>query len=366
MADTEVKNPTQGAPYSEGIDLSELAEYVEDTYPGGGPASWMDASETIVYQVPWSKMYDAIITCLGWSWIEKRTLSTGQGAPAAVADEGRWFCRRILPLSHPWKPNLICTNISNWQGIGPRGKQDALFAARMDGAGLPCPPSYSKYEYFRFTANFTQVKYELYSDEKMGFGVSPVGGQAGNEYLRFTWQEAKPSANMITLDQGTMQYAEGPSFGTTFTSPGYAQAEVQQAIQLRWTNVPLKYVCGVSGRPERLLYSLQKVNSTLFMGCKPGTLLMEPYEFEYYRMPLPDKNGNFLFWCDITLNMTYFDPPYGDLEPGETRTKYGHLTAPRSPNQYYWIVNTIDGSDRYESYDFNLLFYPLTQEQALT
>lgn len=127
---------------------------------------------------------------------------------------------------------------------------------------------------------------------------------------------------MLTVDQGTMVFDEGPISGRTFTSPGYAQPETQQLYTLIWSHVPEEYVCNSQGDLVRLDAALQCVNSTTFLGRRPGTLLMEPYKVERRRIPLSYTDGFPRYWLRIEINLKYFDPValYGSLPQTTVQT----------------------------------------------
>ncbi len=449
-------------PYPPRITVDELMEFVSDESPAGGNASWTESAETIVFDIPGRYLYDAQILLLGYAWVAEAPASGSAIDPAEDDDETfpdgppeddgddadddppdddptgptgtsptvngpQVFLRRWLPLTHPYKPNLICTRLDNWKGIGPRGKHPSWQTAKIRNLKIPQSRYTSRYEVVRISAVFTQPPYEILPDSEV---------IKGNEVIRFTWLGQSPSANMITLDQGSMHFTEGDLIGKTFTAPGYAQSEVQQLIVLSWTNVPEEYVVNKNTLiPVRLAGALQKVNSEQFLGFKPGTLLMEPYKYTRYRMHLPDINAVAEFWADIEFSFRYFNPPYGvceiqfhavdgsttlvgaiviegtptvpavqagtealtvgtkvlpdygfpvgttvtnisddgvtvtmsnpwsdttgDYTIGFERSRYGHLTAPRAPNLYFDIA-TNNGLQRYQAYDFNNFFYPLT------
>lgn len=450
------------APILPRIDLDDLEEFVEDTSPASGGLSWEDSAQTIVYDVPFSYLYDALLLLIGYAYTQDVACKANNDptnpipAPAtpvptftaacstnsnwldSVSDmskvfvnakiyrtstgalvgtvvglngndnndqlfravqldnpptfnsfsaapetfnvgtdltEKRKFLRRLLPAAHPIFPYMSCTRIDNWQGISPKGKGTSLSRLPLTTIIKNVQKYTSLYSVLRITATFTMPKYKLAKDPPYG-----------NESCRYLWREQSPSASMITLDKGTMVYAEGsgggfiPTIGRTFTAPGYGQPEIKQNFAYYWSHIPEDYFNTVAtysppqgdditeiGLPIRFVQALQCVNKTNFFGFKPGTLLMEPYEYERFRMPLEFTDAVPRFWVRLKINMQYFNPKY--IANGTNpRVKFGHLTAPVGMQgyAYFQTANTDPPLDRYESYDFNSLFYPLTAAERTT
>lgn len=292
------------------------------------------------------------------------------GRPWGAANiEKRKFLRRLLPAAHPVFPYMVCTRIDNWQGVGPRGKATSLSRLPLSTVIKNVPTYTSVYKTLRINATYTMPKYKVDVDPKYG-----------DEIVRYFWREQSPSANLITLDKGTMVFAEGGIgvLGKTFTAPGYGQPEVMQNFSYYWSHVPEDYfntettytANGIAitdiGLPIRFVQALQCVNQTEFLGFKPGTLLMEPYEYERFRMPLEFTDVIPRFWVRMKINLKYFNPEY--ITNGENpRQHFGHLTAPVGMNGYAFFVttNTATGvsKPRFPSYDFNSLFYPLMENE---
>jgi hypothetical protein len=408
---------TQGPPLAPLMTINDLWEYVSDSESNSGIATWDDSSETITFDFPGDNsftgpkglqkskkpiaparmLYDATLLLLGYAWTQSmnttiasdmyNSTNTEEGdpedtepggdMPASMTSENQsqQICFRYLPCQHPIKPSLVCTRLE-WKGVAPRGKQRALFVQPM---GYTQPYYTSLYAKIRCTATFTAVKYELKPNLINPNAVQPINLNVtnGSELYRFTYINGNNSVNFITLDQGTMVYLQGPPpgpqgqtiVGKPINAPGYHQAEIMQDLVVQWTNVPESYVCNTNVIPVRLLNSLGKVNSAPFLGRAPGTLLMDPFEYERRRMPLPDKFGVSGFWADIKLHLKYFNPQYGPLPKGQTPLAYGHQTAPAPAGTafgYYAIQNQGNGAQRYQSYDFNQFFTPLTADEAAT
>jgi hypothetical protein len=308
-----------------------------------------------------------------------------------VQPQLQFFLSRGLPLQHPLFPWMVCTRIDDVRGLGPRGKIPTPFIANQNTNRFNYPQYMAWYEKYKVTASFSQPKYNILPDSAIDNGNEFQGG-LGSVPGRYIFRDQQPSTNFITLDQGSMVFAEGP-YGPTypnnaggfssaflgakaFTSPGYAQIEAYQNIVLNWTRVPEEYVCDVNGNLPRFDAALGCCNLNTFMNYPPGTLLFEPYHVERYRAPMNWSDGNARFWLDIKMIINYFNPPAsavakvsldtpfaaaGTLYP---RTVFGHQTAPSAPNQYYEIVGApggpADGLQRYRNFDFNSLFYPLS------
>jgi len=413
---------------------NDLAEFVEEMSPATGSLSWEEGAEQITYIIPYQDpryanffpglLYHIRMLLLGYSWTETKAVSPGSTPNGGGLQQ---VLRRQLPMAHPQFPWMVCTRVDSWQGVGPRGKMFSTFT-------LPTGPTTtyqtSKYAKLKVVASFTQPKYELLNDVE---GVY-------NENRRYTWRENSASANFIVIDQGSMVFTKGPSAGNPFVAPGYAQAEVMETISIYWTRVPTDYVLNNNGDPIRWLNALQKVNSQTFLGYPAGTLLMDSYEYTYYRSPMIWTDAQTRFWCELKANFKYFDPPYGSylsppanggimvggtprivnlssvaaltvgdtliglgIQPGTkitaidyvggvvtmdknalytvngvnvntsaSLTKRGHLTAPAGLAGYYPIATAANspgntgGQDRYQSYDFSLLYLPLTDGERNT
>lgn len=304
---------------------------------------------------------------------EQSGLNTGIsfqiGRNSAIPNvEKRKFLKRLLPAAHPVFPYMICTRIDSWQGVGPRGKASSLTTMPLSTILKNVPRYTSIYNTLRLTATYTMPKYKLAVDSKYG-----------NEIVRYFWREQSPSANFITLDKGTMVFAEGGLGGVPPTVPGYSQPEVMQNFSYYWSHIPEDYINTETtytanaevitdiGLPIRFVQALQCVNQLNFLGFKPGTLLMEPYEYERFRMPLEFTDSIPRFWVRLKINMKYFNPKY-IANGNDPRVKFGHLTAPHGMNgyAYFQVKSALPGQpavDRFASYDFNSLFFPLLADQ---
>lgn len=51
------------------ITLNDLAEFVEDASPAGGSMGWEESAQSIVYDVPFAYVYDAVLLLLGYAYV---------------------------------------------------------------------------------------------------------------------------------------------------------------------------------------------------------------------------------------------------------------------------------------------------------
>ncbi len=299
------------------VTPDDLMAFIADESPEGGSLSWEEGAQTMVYDIPFDFLYGSILTLLGYAYAEPVAVTTASltndpSPPPATSTEVRNFLRRGLPMCHPYLPYMVCTRIDNWKGIGPRGKKDSFFYQQTVQKGLPIPKFTSSYETLRISAVFTQPKYNILPDKDPDV-------QAGNELVRFVYRDLGAATQFLTISQGAVVFLEGPFVGKNFSAPGYGQPETTEDITLVWTKVPEDYICDRFGDPIRFINALQKVNSTEFLGYQPGTMRLDSFTYDRYRMPFCWADGSTRFWAEIKAHFKFFNPPYG---PSETKATF--------------------------------------------
>lgn len=319
------------------ITVARLWEYVSSISPNSTAMSWDDSNATVVWDVPYAYVQDAISRILGYAYCNKGTNA-----------QNPTYIYHVNPVRHPVLTWMHAAKIESITGLGPRGK-----VATFNPFGVPGIPPYTEsYELYRITAQFHNPPYDVLEDNQTNDTTYEAG--------RYFYQEGlEASANFITLEGGQAIFAagQGAMSNRPFTAPGRAVAETQHVFKFRWTRVPIEYVeqatgSSTYGHPFKFRQCLQKVNSETFLGFAPYTLLFEPYEYVRKRMPIATVQGGYKWWADILMSLRYFEPKLGS-----GATSAGHRTAPNQDGLYFHVKRS-NGNELYEAVDFAKLFAP--------
>jgi hypothetical protein len=250
--------------------------------------------------------------------------------------------------------------------------QKGLFSV---GSGLA---NWSLYDFAVLTVLFTQPHYPILSDAWLDFKYPPVlidGKTYRQEWLRWTERVLTVAGDVLTVEAGTLIFAEGagapgPTAGTTPLQSPVGQPLTVGDFVLVWRNVPLYGLFSPSTfRPEGLIAAENTVNKVDFMGYPAGTILFTGATFSWNETPYPVSAlaGSVLttgpstpgteqpfpsLTVDVSLVFKFKDPPAGGATRGWNLQPWrGDLK---------WYLATIDGlttgTPMLPAYDFRKMF----------
>jgi hypothetical protein len=299
---------------------------IDNKHPGNASFTAKDGSVTEIARIDWSKSYDAILDILGYSMVVQ---TSGSSSGYAL--------HRVPPIAHPYYNWMYATRISNGRGVQFNGQTVYNKANAI--------PSDARYSYFEVEVTFEPLRFQPLKD-----------GVVTSEYLRYTSYDYKLKSEFVEVQTGSLKFAEsGPT--TTIAGkqfPGRISGlENKVDFCLTWHQVPENWIAdtttsltGFTPFPPKIMAAVGCVNSDLFLGQSPGTLLMLPPEITRWPAPLVPRNlnGPDLFYVDVKFNMVYFKPELGASSP----IQQGHNNKPfvsgTSSEAFKYYMVTHDGT----------------------
>jgi hypothetical protein len=333
----------------ESFILDDLAEKVDDISPETASFSWEDSDARMVYNdIPGNHLIDALMLVEGYCWTELDVL-------------GNTVMRRKNAMVHPKYPWMRANKVESVEGYGGISeKVDTLGSYTMDPTDTPSATN--QWDKYRITVSFNTPEYSIITDNELDLL------DAGNELLRYCYNSGNETAtSAIAIQGGQVKFAAGQTVGanTELNAPSHNIFEAIQTIKLTWTKISEDYIQAVNpGDPlgggfYKLSNALGCVNSTTFLGRRPGTLLMDPFAYRRKRMPVRTTDGTVPFWSEVEFTLRFFDPTPA---PTCTANKFGWLLAPNAAGGYFYVtipaVGAAPARDLYNSFDFNTLFTP--------
>ncbi len=209
-----------------------------------------------------------------------------------------------------------------------------LFCTRVDSSGMkPLTKSASgvgTYKTSRLTCTFSSLPWEIISDAAMrtgGFGGSslfsspsgPVNVVDESCLLRNVTKRATGAAEQLTVQAGSYLFVATGHLLPPPVNQGTNRSFQTINLQLTWHGVPRSGVpCGLinTNLGSTVGYiegTLGKLNSTLFAGFPPGTLLYLSCELRPNTSPLGDR------LYDITHGFKGILVPLGQFGAGQTK-----------------------------------------------
>ncbi|TXH99558.1 MAG: hypothetical protein E6Q76_19610 [Rhizobium sp.] len=326
--------PDPYAGTSEEFTALHWLECVQSFRPSGANSFSQTSGEAVLTgYVPAARVRGALRFLVGYNNVE--TVATF-GTPPYTSTR---LIQRTNPVYHPRYTRLICTNAAEEEfkpgdympGFGTRlkaGSNPRRIAATDLGAR-------ALYKWAKITARFQPPPYELAGDEG-------IDRQAA-EWQRNVTIDVEPRIEFLSLDGFKLIIAEGETNTAPLTNPKgkefpapFGQILVKPDVVVRWFLVPSSFVMGASGSlPDKILACCGKVNSTSFLSCPAGTLLMLGAKMQRFPWPLADgTEPAFVYNIDFMLN--YFNPSKGKTGDAQITTNLGHNNAP-------WRGNAVEG-----------------------
>jgi hypothetical protein len=258
------------------------------------------------------------------------------------------YLNRTLPKQHPAFKWVYVKRVTS---IKPM---------KWTAKGLYLLGNWSVYDYCLLTVLFHQPHYPMLSDAYLDARFPPFdpdgsGTVVRQEWLRFCQKLPMISTELLTIDVGSLKYAEGggtgPAIGTLLQVPTAQPIPVGDFILVQH-QVPIYGLYSpTTYRAENLIAATGKVNSATFLGYPAGTLLYQGPQFQDNEAPYPADqmafylnaaSGNFSveqLWPSLTCTVShvfkYRDPPAG----GATR---GWNLQPFRGDMK-WYLATVDG-----------------------
>jgi len=227
--------------------------------------------------------------------------------------------QRYRPMQCPLFPELYATEISGLKLLGK---------ATIDSKGAPTADAALVH------IVFTSPKWELGNDS------------AKDESQRWTIMRATTETNFVTRDDVRLLYKDGPYASNTKPVPGnntsWGQRVQKVKLAVQWFEVPGTYVCDAWGIPTNILACVGTVNVVAFLGRSANTCLIEGFDLEPMEFAvapsLVGARGLVSRGFNVTLHVTYFDPPTHDTVQG----RVGHLGLPLPADpQARWVTGQV-------------------------
>lgn len=282
-------------------------ERVENYSPWNDVFSCEQQETELVIDVPFENRYLFMIYAIGYN---------------RVVDDN---LKRINPIAHPYWNWMRCSRIA-YKGVRFIGHRASL------GNSIRT----ADYTLARFSLGFANYPWSFYED-------SQINSSIGEEIYRNTYYEFQPTTQFLTAEGGanvlvkpyvSNAFAPGSlsATGTTFKAP-FGTPCSQILYKLHWKWVPFDYIFK-DFIPVNLYECMEKVNFDPFIvgdSMPQGTVRFGQPEIRTYCSPIRTTQFPEIL-CDITINLTYFNPLRKFIGPSETKTDPGQLqvsgTAP--------------------------------------
>lgn len=264
--------------------------------------SRIGSSCTLTIICDFAKYKSAVKFILGYSWVDEN-----------------FFLRRFTPQWHPTWPWLFAKSITSIQfakvsiTTDPDTGEYVIDKGTLDWTNAV---PFAVYDYAKITAEFTEVRYEVLTDEETEFQSDPTFGL--QEWERYVERIPQSYVEVAHIDGGQMKsYAPGvTSMGTTaryIAAPYVLARQEKTAWKLIWREVPEDFLYDGNGFSPKLAAIQKRVNLVTFMGRRPGTLMCESANAEKNPAPIAtDQNEGLSFTYDVTFEMKEFNPTPGD------------------------------------------------------
>lgn len=261
---------------------------VDNEQPGGEEFSLSSSGATIVVHVSWKKVRSFLRYVLGWSYADRAY---------------PYRLRREMPIYHPRFAWLRASSVQ-LRGLAP----DA-----MGTSGTSRPGAYSTalrdaaYKLVEATIRFNDPPWTYLGDDSVpSYSAEPQ---------RYTYFDPVPSVEVISAEGlNNIKFANGPSAGIAIPAP-FGTLMSKTLKTLHWMQVPHEYISGndvLQFSPANINKVVGRVNSDVFLGHPPGTLLLQAPQYERFRFPIQTAGGiyNYFGW-NIKFPMQFFDPQRG-------------------------------------------------------
>lgn len=297
-------------------DVKQWRERVENYSPYNDVFSVQQQETSLTVDIPFNNRYLFVVHALGTAWVEDERI------------------RRINPIRHPYW---------NWMRTARIAYKGVRFEGRKIFTQIPgVNNGVAEYKLARFTVGFANYPWEFVEDDDMP-------DDPAFEFIRNTWLEEVPSYQFLAAEGGgsVLKYAYtdtgGPKVGQPFRAQmGTIASQIRYVLHWKW--VPVDYI--YKGYiPTNIYKSMGKLNNdVVFTDFAKGTLLVEPPKITKFVTPVRYGSG-IPYFCDIDINLTYFDPPQG-VTTGPGAAWRGHNLAPyRFDNKWYPVCRpNPDGS----------------------
>lgn len=302
-----------------------------DTIGEGG------STAMLVAQVRWNSRYDAVLSLLGYQYVDTRAAS-----PRLI---------RVPPQKHPDWPWLYASRVANITGLKPLRYTSGF---TLKGTTPQDLRFVGEYQLARISIMFDPLPF------KVGYPAS-VSTVDRMEYHRYISAEVEPYEECLLGQVGTMQYAEGSALAPKNLSfPGTTGLIYGKTLlKVTWWRVPEAWIMDITnGSPiapfkqhDKLV---GKVNDAEFWGFPASTLRMKPASLVRYAAPVVSTRSEVEYLYNITFNFEHFDPTRRNSD-----TYRGHDLLPwRQDRKFYLATSTgeTSGQKIFESGDFRLLF----------
>ncbi len=303
------------APWAEFIGRNQFA-------PASMSLAWGTADAIVVIDCNFSdfnttSLSGVIQSCVG---------SAVRRPPAGGAADGT--INRVLPITHPVWPQLVCTRVDKVEFYGPNGKV-------LSPAG-----NMANWRNCRLTLHFGSVDYAVLSDTVLD------AKHAGDESARFT-SGPYVEYNLLGLQRqpgvltGFKWGADAPAaLIGTYLKQGVTQWLPTYRLKLTWRMVPEPSLLNSFGFAVNVNACFGNVNSAIYKGYPIGTLLMQKPKISPVPAPFP-LNGNTdlpqRLW-DAEINMDY------------NPTSWQKVPTPKGG---FASIQTDDGLGLYPTIDYN-------------
>lgn len=320
-------------------------EVLGDGYaPDGGTFGTGEQSVSMSLKVAYDDEQEMIKFLLGYS-----------RKGAVVAADGLFPLLRVPACQHPRVPRLWATKVST-KPYGPSWDPAQVQAPGTPFAGLVLGDAgpYPLYKFSQLTVNFGTVQFRTLTDAQLV--PAPWNNR---ESYRYVQELSTTSVEIIQLKQGQFKFFSGAGVDAYPGAPGdlpTVKPTVRyptRTLTWRWFDVPQNYLMNALGIPSRLDFVNAKVNSSLFHGYPPGTLLCLPPKYTPRDAPVDA----------VTLGLDVGDATVGDHSPAryyDVEFSFLFVDPPRPTNYTYrghvLAMNQAPGAAK--------LFYLIVEDRA--
>ncbi len=352
------------------VPESMWLEAIDNQQPGGGGSDSLGSSDyTLCGYIPWAARRSFRQYALGYSYCDTAT---------------PFQLHRDLPLRHPSEPQLRAAAVSI---VGMCPQYNSVAAAQYvvstatstvlgtlatmfgDSGSALAPRTPRGFVYddgfdpgtdlrtARYSLAYATIKFRNFRCNFLPDTDIYTGGKddSENEWKRNVYFETQAGIKVLAAEGGQfLQFVEGEegehppivhdSDGTkkaTIAAP-WSLLQGETKITMFWLNVPHDYLSNDTDILYPLAFQncLGKVNSEAFLGCRAGTLYMDPPEFTPvpYVYPISGDYGQLKSW-DVKVTFNLYDPQLGAAAP----ITHGHNTLPWRLDNYNYLA-TRDGT----------------------
>jgi hypothetical protein len=339
-------------------------EWVASTRPSGPNMFSQDRGEAAVTGIiPASVVRGCMRYALGYNAV----------SASVLAPEMRLY--RTNPCFHPRFPSLYCTSAAE-EEYKPDGKFPITGNVKTEGSeptpvgrenphvlgsGYAPRAARARYALARVTLRFEPLPYLIAEDEDFARGF---------EYLRNTYIDQEPRAEILSLSGFNLTYAEGlghavlpaasQPLGKEYPAE-IGQVVVKSDLRVIWEHVPSSWIFrSDTSKPTRMLFRLGTVNEGEFLGYEEGTLALMGVKLTRQPWGLYIPNPELLLPQEtrqmyrVEFAMQYFNPTKGTSDAVQITDNLGHNCAPWRGEIIPLLVDTNAGRWFLASYDGQL------------